>query len=259
MYYNNEDDLRCNVSPSPYVRRNTHYFMFSDAWISFASLRITHWKLDHVHRYAQALRTQSTGKSGERTARRRCRYNCRFVHFGWFSKAKGFQNEALTRAKGAGVCKRRDRATRKRGTKRERKRGRTSLDCGKIAFSHYDEIKVPSRIAVPSCFFGAILGPTSYIRTAINPRRSHGVPKSTVPRGYLRCKQKVRLCAKDRGTIPVNNLFFLRTCARTNNLPSRMSNLCFNGEKKNLLPSERNLFCPGANESPSPFPLFMRY
>lgn len=68
---------------------------------------------------------------------------------------------------------------------------RWSADYGKIAFPHYDEIKVSSRIAVPPCFFGATPGPSSYIRTAINPRQSP-VPRSVVPRGYLRCKRRVR-------------------------------------------------------------------
>lgn len=168
--------------------------MFIDAQISSASSRIARRKLDRIHRYAQPLRNQSTGKSDEETARRRCRYNCRFVHFGWFSKAKGFRNEALTRegrAKGAGVCKRRDRATRKEGTEiKRKKRGRTSLDCGKIAFSHYDEIKVPSRIAVPSRFFDATLGPTSYIRTAINPRRSHASQSPRSPAAICGANEK---------------------------------------------------------------------
>jgi len=55
---------------------------------------------------------------------------------------------------------------------RERAKERKGLigeaDCGKIAFPHYDEIKVPSR---SSTLFLPV--PPSYIRTAINPRRLH--------------------------------------------------------------------------------------
>lgn len=45
------------------------------------------------------------------------------------------------------------RAGAKGEIEKERKGLVGEANCEKIAFPHYDEIKVPSRIAVPPCFF----------------------------------------------------------------------------------------------------------
>jgi len=119
---------------------------------SSASPRVAHRKLDRVHHYMQLSR--STDKSGEVTGRRR---RCsRFVLRVIF-KVKGISKRGPDARGERGVCKRRDRAA--KGKKRRERGGREreieregerklglvgGADCGKIAFPHYDEIKVPS-------------------------------------------------------------------------------------------------------------------
>jgi len=125
------------------------------------------------------------------------------LHFGWFSKSKRFWNEALTRG-------------RVQNREREGAKERNSLigeaDCGKIAFPHYDEIKVPSR---SSTLFLPV--PPSYIRTAINPRRLHWSRGPRYPRGDLQSKRKVRVHERSRDSVrrSTNNYFPPRAQGQT--------------------------------------------
>lgn len=166
--------------------------MFIDARTSSASPRESYTsKIGSCH-YARC--SGSTDKGGGEVIGRRRRRRSRCSALWAIFKVKGISErgtDARARARAKGVCKRQDQADEER--KGAPAGARTT---GKLRFAITTRLK--SR---PALQFRPVSStpppPTSYIRTAINPRQSR-VLRSTVPRGYLRCKRKVRV-REDRG------------------------------------------------------------